>query len=334
MKFYFYYFKLCNSTVNKKRLKLLCKVAREFENHVLFERVCEMYANSCIFSNTHVKKIFIRSGYGEGALGTYRYVENTKGEKLFEKIVFAKSNDDKHIDLYSSVLQKYIVNIKIPLIVSVVRTNELVIYYYEYLNNITDKRQLSNKEKEELLLFYLKELYSLNNEDVVFHAYNQFNNLLEDQVVKEGLYYIRRANYPKWINNESLLKFINDVLLTKKHITLSHGDLSYKNFNKDGYLWDWDRAGVYPVGFDLAWGVVSSFEEKDSINDIYQIALRIGKNVYSKNICEKIIQCNVFVFILICYFRKYKIGKNIPEHVLRFIKSRYRKMYNIYMLIK
>jgi len=327
VRFYYYYYKLLYLVVNRKELVLLCRVAKEFENHDLFEQFCERYVNSIIFSNTIAKKKFVGYGYGEGALGSYRYIENYNGEKLFEKIVFVNSNDDKRIDLYSSILQENIVNIKLSKIVRVVRTNRLVIYYYEYLECIINRKQLNNKEKEEMLLFFIKELYNINNVRIILQAYKQFNRILEDQVVQEGLYYIRMANYPEWIQYDSLVSIINDVVLSKKHMTFSHGDLSYKNFNNEGYLWDWDRAGVYPVGFDLAWGVVSSFEEKDNINNIYQIALRIGKNVYSENMCHDRIENNVFVFIIICYFRKYKIVNSVPDHVLKFIKREIKK-YN------
>lgn len=286
--------------VTKTNLAYLCKRAQTLNSHKLFEAACNRFAEKQMFNYSASEKRFVAQGWGEGNVNVYRHIKTANTGEHFEKVVFADSEDRANTELYIMCYKDMVENSTItpPKVVNVEISQNLVIYHYEHIRVLSENAKFYNtKEKRNLLLYYSKEILKLNYNKKIAESYRGVN-IYNVQIVKQGLSYLRNSN----IESKALTNELNRISLHPR-VIFSHGDLTVNNFNKFGYLWDWDRAGKYPIGFDIAWGVVSGLFNDHPISELYRISLSLGLEIYAKEASQEHIKTNILVFVVIFYSR-------------------------------
>ena len=60
---------------------------------------------------------------------------------------------------------------------------------------------------------------------------------------------------------------------------ITHGDLHGKNMGKPNVVIDWDRAGVYPLGLDIAYALSNEYHliDLDGFYDVLELQCQIGR---------------------------------------------------------
>lgn len=308
----------------KQDLVTICRVASRAKNHVVFEKLCEEYEGGKFFYKPLSSVLFFGEGNGEGALKTYRVVRDFYNTFMFEKIFFTGSKCEKKAIFFEDYLQDSLslTRIKFPNIIDRKVCKNLSVFYYDFLNDLHCAHDLPSREKKALLLFFLKELleFGKRHGGDFSDKIRGFSDISEEQVVKEGLGYYCATVSRNSINLDSVNNLLNVVVNSDEFLIFSHGDLSVNNFNSERVLWDWDRVGFYPVGFDLAWGVVTSFDELFTIRQMYDLAVSIAIDVYSEDFSKSVLERNVLAFFIICFFRKNKISEKLNSDVIDFLK--------------
>lgn len=293
----------------KTSLLFLTDLAKKLNSHYLFEFFISYYARNINIGFLSGKKIFFGTGHGEGAIRNYRVIENE--EKIFEKIVFKDSVDYQKLIMYREFLQDLlrINNILAPRIVNFKGYKFIALFYFEYIDGLGEDKIDNDSEYLNCLKKVLQKLVLVNDylsSMKMQIIYKKEFDLLEGQVLREGVFRIQNISFfldkkCKSSRIDMLIKRINDMSLV-----FSHGDLSINNFNSNGYVWDWDRAGYYPAGYDMVWSVVTYFSSRISIFEMYQISMKTAQSIYNDN--DKDIDStnskDIAMLLLVCYARK------------------------------
>ena len=100
----------------------------------------------------------------------------------------------------------------------------------------------------------------------------------------------------------SNIKKIEDIIISYPHV-LAHGDLNTAHVYENGYFIDWDRFGIYPIGYDIGMLLsrYNAFENSKALVDFIDLNIldKIDSNIDKK---EFKIGCLYFSFIF--YSRK------------------------------
>ena len=326
--------RMSRGQLSKKELIVICRFAAQANNHSVFQKACEKFAGKQMFEYSFTPVQFAGEGHGEGALCTYRVVRDVDDALLFEKIMFSGTKCEKRAIIFENLLQKHLVltGIGFPAVKRKKVGKNLSVFYYEFLDGLYGAHTLSTDRKKDLLVFFLKKLLEVggSHRDTFRDGLGDFIGVYEDQVVREGVDYYKKSTSSFLKGYMFVIGFLEHVASCDKSLVFSHGDMSVNNFNNEGFLWDWDRAGFYPAGFDLVWGVVTSFNDDMTIHEMHEISLSIANQVYAKNFQEKILEKNILAFLIICYFRKNKIEGAVPPDVNEFLNCRKDEILNYY----
>ena len=98
---------------------------------------------------------------------------------------------------------------------------------------------------------------------------------------------------------------------------MSHGDWYHKNISGIGEIFDWDRYGYYPVGFDIGY----CFSKSVKSNALSVAEKRVFE--YLPQSLLRSYQRNFWFFCFIFYSRK--VGRILSDHDLN---SLFNKAYN------
>lgn len=280
-------------------LKDFSEVARFTGDHQGYEQaVCSFDADLELLSYQRATAYaFVGSGLGSGTLNAYRkLVQNDIS--YFEKVYLNESRDLIHLlwfeENYRSLLDQSI--IRAPQVLKVHKGRYATAVYFEFLNEPIDNcRRMPERAIEVALSLYRQPLkhnaglpeYILSFETL--DVYQSCFKLTQKWIIQSGVGSVQQLN--DW---EAKVKTLQRQL--------SHGDLHGKNMAEPNIVIDWDRAGFYPLGFDIAYALSNTYRFV-SIESLY---------AYLAHHCKEIIAAEAWsdflfacsYFCLLFYMRK------------------------------
>ncbi len=298
---------LKNGVANRRDLWRVAQLARCLEDHVQFEEACLVYdADICLKGGEKCQ--FIGRGRGENSLNVYRKIWDAQGSCLFEKVLFKPSNDYQRIIFFQKAIMPLLGNdfIKVPRVREIREGNRLAAVYWDHVEFA--EKGCIKKKRMEAIENILRDLSRLNLENESNLGCDVFD-YSSVQAYREGVDYLSRI-----INSKKMGVGIDDLLhvgLVDERRVISHGDLYEENYNHQGWVWDWDRCGYYPIGFDLAWAMINIIEF-NTFDDILKHSCRMAEKVYSNRGRVDMVVGNVTLFLVIFYCRKFKPSRLDP----------------------
>lgn len=197
---------------------------------------------------------FIGSGLGSGTLNAYRKLEHN-GIAYFEKIYRNDSRDLTHLlwfeEHYRPLLDQ--ARIRAPKILEVYRGQYATAVYFEFLTEPLDNcRHMPERAIEVALSLYQQPLkQDVNTPEAVwaFDTLELYQTCFEQ--AKQWLLETGLGSVQQLVDWEARVKALPRQL--------SHGDLHGKNMGEPNIVIDWDRAGLYPLGFDIAYALSNTY---------------------------------------------------------------------------
>ena len=245
-------------------LKKYSQVAKYYDDHAFYSMAV---ANVCRIENPFpIKKAdFVGSGAGKYTLDSYRKVQLEDGRVLFEKVYKNGSDDLERLNFfigygYPSVIKKF----KVPH-ASLLEGERGSVAYFDWLDRVV------SVDKKNILLFYRdfrRALLDINVcprkcPEVIFDFERES---LYNSGLKSARSFLSRAGLR---HEASLLVEGTQYLLSLpfEEKVFCHGDLSPPNILQGEIVIDFDRCGVYPDGYDLAF-LCSKFKHFDSVSEL------------------------------------------------------------------
>lgn len=232
----------------------------------------ELYLNSmernlCPYSyNSLNTATFINAGKTDGVLHSYRKLE-LENEKLFEKVYFKDGIEWEKTELFYRYVFPRLEeeNVKVPALVDVREGKSLVITYCEYLNLESVKEEHYFEESTDMAA----RLANLNLD------FNSIPSKLISDYTAEPVFYTKNDSFRNSLTDADperldFLDQVNKYIQRYQNKRLNHGDLNRGNIFRDGKIIDWDRFGLYPIGYDFAYIVSKIDMEKKLTLDLYR----------------------------------------------------------------
>jgi len=250
---------------------------------------------------------FVGSGWGRYTLDSYRKLEHESGKAVFEKVY---KNDSKDLlklkffyeQAYSTISQYF----KVPS----VKLSEGEIGTVAYFNWLNGFEPI---EKKKLLNCYskfrkgaLKIQPKLTNYDNMVWDY--WSTPFHQNCMKKSKDWLSKHTTIK--KNELLLEKLNTYFITSPVVerVFTHGDLHPNNIGKGGMLIDFDRCGMYPVGYELAYLTTRSL----NFNSVVDLETKLSSEIEQ---FSKINQIG-FYFFLFVYFQRSREYKTSDKFLL------------------
>lgn len=296
----------------RRDLWRLARLYCHLEDHGRFEEACQAYDPDLCFKPS-LRRRFIGKGWGENSLNVYRQLWDTEGQCFFEKLFFKPSDDYSRLSFVMTLLipklnAKYI---KTPMIRDIHEGKNLVAVYYDYLG-FAKAGCLDSPMEDRLatIATILFELSNLEHADVR-SCYPELLDYASVQAYREGQCYahhlLRRLSSHV---HPDLHTLIRESPVDDRRV-ISHGDLVAENFSKNGWVWDWDRCGYYPIGFDLAWATLNAVDFV-GFDDLMQNNIKLIERIYPAWSRRDKLLANTVYFTFIFYCRKFKPESNDP----------------------
>lgn len=320
------YMALKSGSASVADMKLLAKFAELTDSHQVFEDICRKYDSRIEFRDySHAR--FHGSGWGEGCLNVYREVVDQKG-MLFEKVFFKASEDFLKLQQFYGEFESQLEGgcIKAPRIIEEKSGKYLSVVYFEFID--IDGSADDDMSEHENIVLIGKILRALSEVDVGGNLEckekTRISDYLNVQHYREGVRFIDRmadeASGSELADIKDIRKKLDNIY---EKLVFSHGDLVAANYSIDGWLWDWDRCGFYPVCFDMSWAVLnvvkfSSFEELISVNE------DLISRCYHDFGSESELLNNAAIFSFVFYCRKFKPSREdkIFKEMCRYLRKR------------
>jgi hypothetical protein len=244
-KFFYNYIKDVPKSLKESELRNITYSLKITKNHKTYERLLKTFVPNWKADITNAT--FMGKGIGEGSLNTYRKVR-IENELYFEKIYFNDHQIFKHVQFFEDHIYKLIKDkIKVPRIQKTYGGEVLTIVYYDYMV----LNELDEETREKRLIQFSKYFYRISCKNESYLKKMKLPDSIKD--------FRRRYQYRNNIitAKAKLLQHISTKTFEKlldrtKHI-LTHGDLHEDNSFKQAVLVDWDRCGIYPLGFEPAY---------------------------------------------------------------------------------
>lgn len=218
---------------------------------------------------------FVGDGFGEDCLNSYRHVK-LGPQDCFEKIYLKGSKSLQNLLIIDREVAPGLVavGVNIPRIVASCSGSKLTSVYTELILN---HRPL---EKHQTIDFYFAiwQKFKLIREESVSCSFADFENhaLYQDGLKKA------RSLVENWFPVDGARRLIRLIHLTQaKPRVFSHGDFYHKNLSQDGSVFDWDRCGFYPGGFDLAYCLSKSIKDPCLPELVEQMEFKLAGNEVS-----------------------------------------------------
>lgn len=238
-----------------KSLKKYSKFAKHDNDHLFYE---EAIKKVCAISSLPkiVRSEFVGKGRGENVLNSYRKVMLEDGHECFEKVYKNKSDDLlKTMYFYNNAYSSIVKDFVVPSFF-VVEGKHGTIIYFDWI----DMR--SSVPKNKLLTFYNDFRESALDVET---NHSVCSSLMSD-FAREPSYIYSFKKAKKWLSSNRLGK---DRMLQKieSHLkslklderVFTHGDIVPANCADKNVIIDFDRCGVYPMGYELAYLLSRSF---------------------------------------------------------------------------
>ena len=290
-------------------LKIKAGECRKSKNHQAYESLLKEFdANIKFLDKTFVTDCeFIGYGLGDDSLNVFRKIR-LKDKVLFEKIYCLDSHDYKRLLWFETYLSKDVQSLGFVTssIYTITQGKFLAVVYFEFLDVELDnlKQPLRTLLETAIRLNDLEISVKVN---MAFQAMKlDFTHIDIYQKSKQGLMYWMQKNGL----DSSKIDQYEKIVKQAPHI-LNHGDLHGKNMGMPNIVIDWDRAGLYPVGFDLGYILSNEYKFTDLKTwlvdfESFHQTLRSGSK-FDIPLDLRVFCINYF--LLIFYIRK--INKNI-----------------------
>lgn len=218
---------------------------------------------------------FVGDGFGEDCLNSYRHVKIGQ-QDCFEKIYLKDSKSLQNLLIIDREVAPVLnaVGVKIPRIIESCSGSKLTSVYTEL---IIDHRPL---EKHQTVDFYFAiwQKFKLIREQDVSCSFADFEShaLYQDGLNKAKIL------VETWFPGDGGRRLMELIQLTRATLLVfSHGDFYHKNLSQDGSVFDWDRCGFYPGGFDLAYCLSKSIKNPSLPEWLEQMEIKLAENEVS-----------------------------------------------------
>ncbi|TFH88160.1 hypothetical protein EQG41_04450 [Billgrantia azerbaijanica] len=299
---------LMRGKAGRRDLWRLARLYCHLEDHGRFEQACQTY-DTVLCLKPSIKRRFLGKGWGENSLNVYRQLWDTEGQCLFEKVLFKPSDDYSRLSFFMTFLMPKLNGefIKTPVIRDMHEGKHLAAVYYEHLD-VAEAGCLHFSQEDRLatIVTILRELGNLECADVRIR-YPEVLDYASVQAYREGQCYLHRLVRRSSSQTHPELHALVGKKLVDDRRVISHGDLVAENFSRDGWVWDWDRCGYYPVGFDLAWATLNAIDFV-GFDDLMQHNERLIGRIYPTWSRRDKLVANTVYFTSIFYCRKFKPG--------------------------
>lgn len=284
--------------INWSIMKAKAQICRSDNNLTAYEKVLGDYDPivQLISTNETIATEFIGYGLGDDSLNVFRKVE-LKDEMLFEKVYLLDSPDFNRLEWFENFVRKEVeaIEYKVPKLIKIIKGEKLAIVYYQFLNEPLDNLKRPKKQ----LIEIAQNLNSLN-----------LSNTAKLNFPKKSLdftsipiYQKSKAALIKWLQKSGIdaKKFDKyESLVMSLPRALNHGDLHGKNVGDNGVVIDWDRAGFYPIGFDIGY-ILSNTKNVTDLSLWQKEVMLLNCNIHLQK--EKFLFAVTF-FSAVFYFRK------------------------------
>lgn len=237
------------------------------KDHIAYESMLKKYDQDLILLsvNDSVEASFVdrrKGGYGSDALNSYRKLK-IENSVFFEKIYANDSVGLEKFFWFNENIQ-YQINENLvctPNILDVRTGKYLTAVYYEYISLKKSRtRDVLEKSIEIVACFDALRLPPLN--EIPSSILDMKLNKDYRGGFRNALFFLRKSE----IKNVDFL-FTLEKVINRLPRQFNHGDLTIDNFYLPNYVVDWDSAGVYPLGYDVAWCLAQygKFESLDKL---------------------------------------------------------------------
>lgn len=210
---------------------------------------------------------FVGSGGGDATTKTHTIIKKHK-ELIFEKVFFINSREYKFIKKNYNYIKQELQerNIIIPALVNLTDTQLVGICNFEYLDNLVELEANDFK-------------YQIELAKIIGEVPNNFSNDEKEYLLLPNI----KSNFSnlvfQLINEPTLDQFlVIKKFVDVQKVVFTHGDFHERNIFKN-YVIDWDDAGFYPFGIDVARILYAnslylkslSTKENFSVNDFFEV---------------------------------------------------------------
>lgn len=278
---------------NIYQVKNLLSIIRFINNMELFENILMQFDNDLKFVKYQSADFLPKASGGDGSLDVYRKITLQTQDVLFEKIYLKQSEYYNKLEIfYTKILPQINHLIKVPKLEYVHKGRDFVSCCFEF---VTSKPTNKNNIYE-ITLPILSGIYNKSLQIP--------KELKSDEFIKEHLYKqgFEKASKMFGLSN---IKKIEDIIVSYPHV-LAHGDLNTAHVYENGYFIDWDRFGIYPIGYDIGM-LLSRYNAFESLKALVDF---IDLNILDKidsNIDKKEFKIGCLYFSFIFYSRKVNI---------------------------
>lgn len=236
---------------------------------------------------------FIGSGGGMGTTQTHTILKK-KDEFFFEKIFDVRSQEFQNIKMNYNYIKDELEKraIKIPRLVNIFETEILGVCQFTYIPNLEDL------ESDDLIykMGLLKKLWEVPNRPSFNGGDYQELTIVKTRLINLLFHLLNKPTMSQFLNIKQYVDHQKKVL--------THCDFYKRNIFKN-YLIDWDEAGFYPFGLDVA-NVLC-----DGISEINELSVQgIFKILADFNIAKSEQISIVYFFII---FSAYKVNNDLTE---------------------
>lgn len=252
---------------------------------------------------------FLGDGFGGGSLNAYRRVD-IDGVPCFEKVYLKDSPDYRNSLRFYRDVQTPLAHagLKSPAFLRAVEGDTLSVVYSALVRSAapTTKAKAISRYRKHFDRLMRVEIPSTPAWNTAFtdHA------LYQDGVEKAA------AFISASLGEDPAILSTLETSMGEAIMVFSHGDWYRKNINTRGVVFDWDRCGMYPAGFDLAYCFSKSLKV-ESIVDLDRAIKRHAPR-FVRTACMPAL----IFFSLIFYARR--VGVQAPDSFLRELYLRAR----------
>ena len=273
-------------------LKKYSTFCRYDESHKEYKSLLQEFDPALRFPDTTYAQ-FIGDGFGDGSLNSYRLV-HIHNKHYFEKIYLKESLDYKNIMWFYMNIQRIIASagLESPAFGYLVEGDRLSVVYSEFIN---DTRLIP---RTSAMSYYKKKFHIFNNinpQSDDMHAFNFINHVLYQDGKRKAIKFISQSCDEGFEAVSIMEKKVNNAMTI-----FSHGDWYLKNINRKGIVFDWDRCGYYPAGFDLAYCFSKSFKVI-SLTGLNRIINKVAPSILSTE-CIPVIWYFCFISTIIIWY--------------------------------
>ncbi|EDZ92887.1 Tetratricopeptide TPR_2 repeat protein [Limnospira maxima CS-328] len=201
---------------------------------------------------------FIGKGKGAQTLNCYRKID-IGDVVLFEKVYLSGSDDVRKIVWFYDFIYPHLSSefIKVPKLRAAKFSKECTILLTDYIGKVGVSKQEALLRMIELVNYFIE-----LSKSIVFEELPPcITDFRREPMYRDGIKSAIGLGY-----NPSILKQWEQQVDTLTKV-ITHGDLQQSHLHEQGYVIDWDRMGMYPIGYDIAC-YLSKFHQLDSARDL------------------------------------------------------------------